>query len=79
MLCLSLLILFVGLCIRFCRDDSQDNSYKYGNFEDEEVLIKVVSPLNKSEQIEEHVEYIQNPDGSIIENKVQVITQFEEV
>ena len=41
-LCLFLLALFIGLCIRFCRVESEKENFD--RFEDEEILIKIKSP-----------------------------------
>lgn len=41
-MCLLLLILFICLCVRFCRVESEKENFD--GFEDEEILIKVNSP-----------------------------------
>jgi hypothetical protein len=41
-LCLFLLALLIGLCVRFCSVESEKENFD--RFEDEEILIKVKSP-----------------------------------
>lgn len=59
-----------------CRNDLEEERIGYTNYEDEEVFIKVNDSQRPIEVIEERVEYVCN-DGSLNQNQIQVVTQFE--